>query len=276
MSTMRLIVLLSTAALFGGCAPEVIVVQTADELVAAIGPNRVVEIAGGDYDLSAVPQRKMEFVRWSKVHDGYELIVRNVSGMKLIGSAKAPTLLAKPRYANVLRFDGCSDIALENLVLGHAPAGYCEGGVVRMDNCRGVSIDKCDLFGCGIEGLTLGGVEGLRFSRSTIRDCTYGIMTISDSSDIVLSDSQFIGNREFGGFYFSDSRDIRLERCAIRDNKFDSLGAALFSAASCSGITVSGCTITGNVFKELMSPPGVVKIADSQVEDNSAPARSDR
>jgi polygalacturonase len=218
----------------------------------------------------------MEFVRWAKVFDGHELIVHNVAGLKLIGAGKATQLLAKPRYANVLTFDGCTDIALENLVLGHTPAGYCEGGVVRMSKCRAITINKCDLFGCGIEGLTLSDVAGLRFSHSTIRDCTYGIMTVSGSSDILMSDSRFIRNKEFGGFAFSDSRNIRLERCAINNNHFDSLAANLFSATSCSDIIISGGEITGNVYKGIMSPIDCVKIINTKIESNTEPADGDR
>jgi hypothetical protein len=275
-SKYAIVLLLATVAFFGGCAREVISVGTADELVSAIGPNRTIELRDGVYDISSVPQRKMKFVRWAKVFDGYELIVRDVAGLKLIGAAKAPRLLAKPRYANVLTFDGCRDIALENLVLGHTPAGYCEGGVIRMNKCSAVTIDKCDLFGCGIEGLTLSDVAGLRFSHSTIRDCTYGIMTVSGSSDILLNDSSFIRNKEFGGFSFDDSRNIRLERCTIKDNKFDSLAAILFSATSCSDIMVSGGEISGNKYKGIMAPAGSVKIIDTKIEGNTEPAAGDR
>ncbi len=92
------IVFLSVATAFaGGCGREVLSVGTADELVAAIGPNRIIELRQGVYDLSSVAQRQMEFVRWAKVHDGYELIVRNVGGLKLIGGAEGPQLLAQPR-----------------------------------------------------------------------------------------------------------------------------------------------------------------------------------
>jgi hypothetical protein len=275
-SKWAIVLLLASIAFLGGCAREVISVGTADELVSAIGPNRIIELRHGVYDISSVPQRKMEFVRWAKVFDGHELIVSNVAGLKLIGAAKAPQLLAKPRYANVLTFDGCTDITLENLVLGHTPEGYCEGGVVRMSKCRDVTIDKCDLFGCGIEGLSLSDVAGLRFSHSTIRDCTYGIMTVSGSSDILMSDSSFIRNKEFGGFSFSKSRNIRLERCIIKDNMFDSLAANLFSATSCSDIIISGGEISGNKYKGIMSPIDCVKIINTKIEGNTEPTTGER
>ena len=264
------------AAVASGCGREVISVGTGEELVSAIGPNRIIELRKGTYDLSSVTQRKMEFVRWSKVHDGYELIVRNVSGLKLIGVKKAPRLLAKPRYANVLNFEGCKDIALENLVLGHTPEGFCTGGVVTMTKCNDVAIDKCDLFGCGIFGLELHDVNGMRFSNSIIRDCTYGIMIVKTSSDIVFSDSSFVRNREFSGFSFSDSRNIRLERCALESNRLTSYEAILFKAKSCSDIVVSGCTITGNMYKNIMAPAGSVKITGTQIEDNTTPPDDDR
>jgi len=271
------IVLLSVAAaVAGGCGREVISVGTAEELISAIGPNRIIELRQGRYDLSGVAQRQMEFVRWVKVHDGYELIVRNVKGLKLIGGREASEVLVKPRYAYVLSFADCRDIELENLVLGHTPEGYCTGGVVRMTKCSGVTIDSCNLFGCGIEGLELREVTGLKFSNSVIRDCTYGIMTVVSSSDIVFSDSIFMQNREFGGFAFSDSRNVRLERCVIEGNRFDSLDAILFSATSCSDIEVARCTITGNVFKTFVAPENSIKFTRTRIEGNSEPPADDR
>ena len=255
---------------------EVISVSTPDELISAIGPNRTIKLRPGVYDISSVAQRQMDFILWAKVHDGYEVIVRNVTGLKIIGAGKAPELLAKPRYANVLSFDNCKSVTLENLVLGHTPEGYCTGGVVRMNKCSGMTIDKCDLFGCGIEGLMLSGVTGLKFKHSTIRDCTYGIMTVSGSRGLVLSDSKFIRNKEFGGFSFSDSRNIRFERCEIKDNHFDSLDANLYSATSCSDIVISGGEITGNVYKGIMSPIDCVKIIDTKIEGNTEPPPGDR
>ncbi|MDP6637163.1 MAG: right-handed parallel beta-helix repeat-containing protein [Phycisphaerae bacterium] len=266
------IVFLSIAiAVVSGCGREVISVGTADELISAIGPNRTIELRPGIYDMGSVPQRQMKFVRWRKVFDGYELTVRDVADLKLIGAGEAPQLLAKSRYATVLSFDDCKGIALKNLVLGHTPEGYCTGGVVRMDKCVDVVIDKCDLFGCGIKGLELHDVARVQFSNSIIRDCTYRILSVFGSFDIVFSNSKFIRNKEFGGFSFSDSRNIRLERCVIKDNRLTALKAELFSAVSCSDIVVSGCTITGNVYKKFIEPENSIRVVDTKVEGNSAP-----
>ena len=145
-----------------------------------------------------------------------------------------------------------------------------------MTKCSGMTIDSCNLFGCGIEGLELREVSGLKFSNSVIRDCTYGIMTISASSDIVFNDSIFMQNREFGGFTFSDCRNLRIERCIIEANRFDSLDAYLFSAVSCSDIGISGCTITGNVFKTFVTPENSIKFTQTRIEGNSEPPADDR
>ncbi|MDP6543615.1 MAG: right-handed parallel beta-helix repeat-containing protein [Phycisphaerae bacterium] len=269
-------VILSIAAtVLSGCGPRVIRVGTVEELISAIGPDRYIAILPGRYDLSSVAQRQMKYVLWSKVHDGYELIIRNVRGLKLIGLDEPVKILAKPRYANVLSFTNCRNIHLQNLVLGHTPEGYCTGGVVRMTKCSGVRIYSCNLFGCGIEGLELREVKGLEFYNSVIRDCTYGIMTVVSSSNIIFNDSIFMQNREFGGFTFTDSRNVRLERCVIEGNRFDSLDAILFSATSCSDIELRGCTITGNVFKTFMKPANSIKVTGTRIEGNSEPPPTD-
>ena len=52
----------------------------------------------------------------------------------------ANTLSATPRYAQVLSFDRCSNIAVENLTAGHTKEpGYCVGGVLlfQVYQCAG-------------------------------------------------------------------------------------------------------------------------------------------
>ena len=125
----------------------------------------------------------MDSIRWDPEFDGKTITIRNVKNLKIVGRHgmfPPPRILARPRYAYVLNFEECNNIKLENLILGHSPnPGHCTSGVIGATNCANLTLDHCDLFGCGTEGLTLTNVQDMTFHNSTIRDCTYGIMTIS-------------------------------------------------------------------------------------------------
>jgi hypothetical protein len=224
-------------------------VSTADEFIAGIGPNRTLELAPGVYVLSDVRDRNMEYVRWDPYHDGNTVTIRNVENMKIVGKGTEPVrLVVHPSYVFVLNFENCKNIELENLVLGHFPEGFCTGGVIRLKHCIQFSLRRCDLFGCGTEGLALQNVHDFYFDYSVIRDCSYGIMRIFYSSNLHFTESTFIRNQEFYGINLNDSKGILFDGCTISNNM---LNEELFHITSCSDIVVKGGVITDNEFKSL-------------------------
>lgn len=233
-------------------------VSTADELIKAIGPNRTIELAPGEYILSAVQDRQMDFVRWDEKSDGKSITIRKVEKLRLVGAGEKPSgLTVRPRDAFVLNFEDCKDIILENLVLGHAPElGECDSGVLGAKRCTGLKIRKCDLFGCGTEGLTLKSVEDFSFDDSVIRDCTYGIMTINGSKRLSFSGSKFTNNKEFWGVNFEDSRAVTFVNCVFKNNV---AREPLFKTLSSSEIQVKGGEIADNTTKGLTSNADAVK-----------------
>ena len=103
-------------------APKVVEVSTPEQLIAAIGPDRVIKLAPGQYDLTEPPQRYLKHVYWRQVHDGYELVIRNVKGLRLEGTGGSKAhLITNTVYAYVLAFEDVAGIELVNLELGHAP-----------------------------------------------------------------------------------------------------------------------------------------------------------
>ena len=228
----------------------IIQISTAEDFVKNIGPNRTLELAPGEYVISEVSDRCMDFVRWDPNFDGKTLTIRKVQGLRIVGKGDKPVrLIVRPRYVFVLNFENCKDIELENLVLGHSPEeGYCDSGVLGAANCENISIRKSELFGCGTEGLTLRGVRNLSFEDSVIRDCSYGIMTIQSCADLNFTGSRFIRNREYYGLNLHDSKGIVFDNCLFRENKVD---GKLFQATSCSDIVVTGCEISENQHKGL-------------------------
>lgn len=246
---------------------EIIKVATPEEFLLAVGSNRILHLTADEYAISSVKDRAMDFVRWEKVFDGLSITLRNVRNMSIVGAGQKPArLIVRPAYAFVLHFQDCENIELVNLVLGHAPErGACMNGVLGATSCTGLVVRKCDLFGCGTEGLTLNKVQSLRFEDSIIRDCSYGILSITSCRDLRFERSRFAGNEQYWGMNFNDSRDILFEKCTVENNTADD---ALLEVTSCSNIRFKEGAIRGNRARSLVARDDAVQFEGTAFEKN--------
>ena len=217
-------------------------VSNAEEFINAIGSNRIIEVSPGDYLLSAIPDRYMDHIRWDPEFDGKTITIRNVENLVIKGSDRSTTqLLVNPRYVFVLNFENCKQITLQGLTLGHSPEkGVCTSGVIGANNCQDFSIDNCDLFGCGTEGLTLENVQSLSFNNSIIRECSYGIMSIKGCKNLLFNKSIFTKNEQYYGINISDTNKAVFNACNFSNNKVD---GPLFQAISSSNIVLQKCKL---------------------------------
>ncbi len=176
-------------------------------------------------------------------HDGMQLNIREVENLTIRGAkGSMPLLRIQPRYAYVLRFTDSEHIRLENLCMGHTDGGYCEGGVVAFEDCRDVTIEHCDLYGCGMEGINFTRSMELNCSNSIIRDCTYQIMDINTSRDVVFDNCLFTRNKEFTQLILRGSENILFRRCQILNNQGE-----LVSVSGCNGVRMEQCNICHNI-----------------------------
>ncbi|HUT60798.1 MAG TPA: right-handed parallel beta-helix repeat-containing protein [Phycisphaerae bacterium] len=256
-------------------ARPVIKVKTAEQFVAALAPNRVVELEPGEYVLSKVKRGKLAHVHWQEAMDKqYELVVRNVPNLGIRGLGSKPvSVLTEHPYAFVLSFRNAPNLALSNLKLGHAPdAGYCSGGVVSVDEANRVTIAGCILYGCGTEGLALRKVQGLVFSQSVIEDCTYGILTANDCRDLHFRKSVFRNNAKFHGFALIDCTGVTFVDCLIRDNLLGALRDPLFKInlqTDDAKVRLTGGRIIDNAGASLCNEKGMV-VLDKTAESNNS------
>lgn len=132
--------------------------------------------------------------------DGRQLTLANIKNLAIVGG-KGTSIVVEPRYAFVLNFLNCTNIRIENLTLGHTEAGYCDGGVVGLDNCTNVEISRCDMYGCGTYGIQARNTQGLLVQNSIIRDCSYGIMELHSTKRVTFNRCDFFRNREYSLIY---------------------------------------------------------------------------
>lgn len=238
---------------------NVIVVKTARQFIEAIGSNRTIVInsktplnitAALDemieekrvnegcayYNLSPEDcylentepfPGALENITYASNFDGNGLQIRDVYGLTIKAKKGKATLLATPRYVNVLEFIDCGDITLENLILGHTEEGYCDKGVIEFDGCRYVTMNDSQFFGCGTEGFVFEGCAAVTVNRCEVYDCSYHTMHVKGSYYVRFNDCKFHDNREFEQVSVLWSENVQFTHCV-----FDNLQGTLFNIDS--------------------------------------------
>jgi len=278
--------LLLPASSFAQDAPEkapapavVITVSNTRELLEAIGPDRTIQLKSGDYNLTLIDAGDRKYIEWEKEVDGYQLKLRDLANLTLIGVDKKPArILIKPSYAYVLTFSRCQNIHLENLTFGHSPEpGGCSGGVLRFKDCKVLRLGALDLFGCGTDGLWLDEVEDLVVARSTIHDCTEGAVVAANCNKLRFTDCNVLNNVAYGTFFiFNNSDDVQLDKCLISANAGehgeDVTPDALFSVGPRSRVTLNECRVEKNTVGTLFAvePLGVLSMTGGSITANTA------
>jgi hypothetical protein len=192
-----------------------------------IGPDRTIQLAPGRYDLSGMFEIKNRFIEWVDIYDGPCPVIKNLSGLALVGEEGAEIVIA-PAYGWVLSFETCSSIQLSGLKLGHTQPGYCIGGVLSFVRCHDIEIRSCDLYGSGTYGLGLERTDKLSVVDSVIRDCTYGLATIDRCEDLLFDSTVFTRTGEFDLFEVTASTHLLFRNCEFSKNR----GSCMFSIDS--------------------------------------------
>ena len=205
-------------------APEVgedgmIHVHTVDELLASIAPNASIYLENGVYNLSdamGYGTDSGEYYDWMPCYDGPGLVIRNVENLTITGASPImASIVAEPRYAEVLSFEDCRNISLSGFTAGHTQEiSDCAGGVLCFMGSDEVSIENCSLYGCGVLGVTATNCKQMRISFTEIHHCS------------------------FGAFSLDSCRDVTIERCNVHD-----IPGSTYSVYNCTGVTADGVEI---------------------------------
>ncbi|MGN1017157.1 MAG: right-handed parallel beta-helix repeat-containing protein [Faecousia sp.] len=181
-----------------GPLPEQTTVEaaTVDELLAAIAPNTRIVLTGKTYDLSTADRDFYgTYTYWEEVGDGPELVISGVDNLTIEsndGVLTGHTITAVPRYANVLRFDNCTNLRLAGFTAGHTPEpGYCSGGVLRFDNCDTVAVENCGLYGCGVLGVWAVSCGDIQVKGCDIYECSWGGISLEYVSGASIENCTF-------------------------------------------------------------------------------------
>ena len=224
---------------------DMVIVETAEELMNALGDYTTVVLMPGTYNLTEwVDEHSKEVEKWDwefvdpdstaeyfgiyqeSVFDGTGLILANYYGLTLTSAdpEDPAEIVVEPRYADVLSFVDCGNITIDNLVLGHTiEQGSCQGDVLSLYDCYNVHVVDSELYGCGTYAFEVTDSGNLNVSGCDIHDCTYGCAMLSDSYDTRFMHTAFHDCEEFTMF------EIHGGNADFIDCSFEKLDGNLFS-----------------------------------------------
>jgi hypothetical protein len=262
-----------------------VTVNNVEQLIEAIAPNTHIVLEPGVYNLGAYTKLKgysaltnasqlvNEYLAWEEVHDGLELVIKDVENLTIEGSALGTSEIVTPyRYAYVINFENCKNLLINRIKSGHIVTSDCAGGVFSFNNCSDVLIKNTLMYGCGIIGIDIHNSDNISVRNSSIYKCSYGIVWIYNSRYISFTDCDFFDNQFYDCLiYLNGSNDVTLNGCKFIDNfRFSDKDARNFITAEESAkITVRNSTIN-NIVENGIPYSGVVRFEDNKLSEETS------
>lgn len=231
-----------------------VTVSTVDELLGAIASDTTIYLQPGVYDLSAATDYGTLYeggwYTWAEANDGWELVIDQVENLTIVGSAAAEvTLSAVPRYADVIVFEDCANITVENITAGHTiEPGVCMGGVLYLDGTEGFTVRGSALYGCGILGIQAVDSKTILAEDTAIYECSYGAVQTEACTDVRLVNCSVYDCEGYGLFQFLNTYGAAVVNSKIYGNNTFVLMQSIYSDQVC----LLGTSVENNTFSEAM------------------------
>ena len=238
MKRLLLTAILLVAAVIGCTAQKMknVTVTNGNDFIKAIAPNtnitlKTTGILSITDALNKMPEdRNIDNVKWddrSKLapgvyyvneYDGRSIIIVKIDNLTITGGGSEMThIQATPTYAEVLTFSHCNNVTIKNIMAGHVETGDCSGDVIFFQNCKKVVMDKCDLYGCGVNGLWMDGSSDVTVNNTEIHDCSDDYIVIRDCENIVFNEC--IMRNSGGGLNVDENSTVDYQKCDILYNE---------------------------------------------------------
>lgn len=218
-----------------------VTVETVGEFFKAIGSNKTINLKPGIYKLEELidtdienPNASFQTERDGNSLGAGELVIQGIENLSITGIGdKHVEILTNSQNSNVLTFKDSKNIALTNIRAGHYPdKGGCYGGVAVFKDSSNISIEHCDFFGCGINGLELCNAGNVIFSDSVIEECSFHILCMSNSSNVTFLNSEFVNNNGTELINISGCLNVLFDKCNFADNTGDTDIGIMFNIDS--------------------------------------------
>ena len=170
---------------------KVVTVSSAQELINAIASDTKIIIEEGNYVANA---------GWiGNVNYGMRTGIRieNIENLTIEAKGNVEIKL-DIGYCPVFEVENSNNISFIGLSLGHdVPQGSCEGegDVISAFDSQNITIDNCDLWGCGIVGIWTQGSGNINVTNTTIRDCeNSAVVCYMPTGNMILDNCKVLRN----------------------------------------------------------------------------------
>lgn len=258
---------------------EQIVVGTVDELMNALAPKTTVILKSGEYNVTnwTIDQiKKGNIADYYEVYnlvetDDYdysttpdsveftyrlwpeepELCISYLDHCTIRSeNPKDPArIVCTPRSANVLFLTNCEDVTIRDIVMGHTDGNdECAGDVLSLYNSSRITIDGCDLYGCGATALNISDCYNTTVTGCDIHDCTIGCVSLYNTYGFDVSDTTF---HDVNGLWMFSvySGSMYFDNCTFKDLNGEFLNNESWY------VTFSNCTFDPAIRKEIENHP---------------------
>lgn len=175
-----------------------VTVTTTDEFLAAIASDMEIIVDAPMIDLSTATgygKTSGQNYQWREEYDGPGLYIVGVSNLTIRGNGEnhgVNVISCDPRYANVLTFENCSNIHVNNFTAGHSKEpGYCMGGVLAFHNSQDILVEDCGLFGCGTKGVDGLSSKNIQVVNNEIYECSVSGVEFTECMDVNVDGNTF-------------------------------------------------------------------------------------
>jgi hypothetical protein len=250
---------------------KVIDVSTFQALYNNLGSNRTIRLMA---DITIPDEWKENSNLNLELRFG--LIVRGLSNLKITSGGQKPYRLIQPnRTFKVMELYKCENVVFDNIIASHEPEkGTCSASVLVFNECSDVFIYNSVLYGSGYEGITAYKTKNLNCRQTTIRECSFRILSLSSSENVRFLSCTFTENAKPNGagkFYLYGTDRILFDKCVFSNNEAyvgDMTQEPFFKIEDCLDVYARDCGFSNNKARFLVMRDKDIKLVNCKSEGN--------
>lgn len=249
---------------------DTVTVSNIDEFAAAINNRTKIVLKEGTFNFSDLTEDDLSSVfSYTKYYDAIEdLRIQGIYNLGIFAEDGADvTIVTEDSYGQPLAFDNCNQITISGITAGHeVEKGYCTGSVIYANLTDNLTIANCDLYGSGTYGLEARTCYNINVTDTVIHDCTYGIVNLYNSSDVLFNNCEMTENEGFDMIAMSGCWSVEFRDCQVTDNAgSESLVTTFINVHDSSATAFRSCTFRNNTYNAFLNDEAETD-GDSAVE----------
>lgn len=218
---------------------DTVTVTNEKEFVHALSSNRVILIDANEINLEKLVTEKIidsslifeDTDNLSFDSEAYYMnstytsfFLHGYNNLSIIGKNKMVDIFIDQESGDVLSFDSCNNIFINNINLYHRVTVECGGVVAKFQNCSNFYIQNSHFDGSGSIGANIENSKNLTFSNCEFYNNNRFAVYIGNGTEISFDRCDFHDNSlDYSLFQFSTydikKANISLSNCYIKDNK---------------------------------------------------------